>query len=80
LQHINAAYLEEQGAAVILADEKMKDSLAATVIELIQNKARRQQMGTAMAALARPKAAAQIAEQLRKLGARAGTVSQRSEA
>ncbi len=80
LQRVNAAYLEKHGAAVILADEKMKDSLAATVIELIQNKARRQQMGAAMAALARPKAAAQIAQLLRKLGARAATASQRSEA
>jgi UDP-N-acetylglucosamine--N-acetylmuramyl-(pentapeptide) pyrophosphoryl-undecaprenol N-acetylglucosamine transferase len=80
LQHVNASYLQGHGAAVILADEKMKDSLAATVIELIQNKGRRQQMGAAMAALARPKAAAHIAQLLRKLGARAATVSQRSEA
>ncbi|HLE73304.1 MAG TPA: undecaprenyldiphospho-muramoylpentapeptide beta-N-acetylglucosaminyltransferase [Anaerolineales bacterium] len=80
LQHVNAAYLQERGAALILADEKMKDSLTATVIELIQNKPRLQQMGAAMAALSRPKAAAQIAEMLRKLGARTGTAGQRSEA
>ena len=79
LQHVNAAYLQARGAALILADEKMKNTLAATIVGLIQDKPRLQQMGAAMAALARPRAAAHIAGLLRALGAGTGPARQRSE-
>ncbi|MEX2143615.1 MAG: UDP-N-acetylglucosamine--N-acetylmuramyl-(pentapeptide) pyrophosphoryl-undecaprenol N-acetylglucosamine transferase [Anaerolineales bacterium] len=71
LQHVNAAYLQECGAAHILPDEQMSVLLASTVIDLMHDKARLQHMGAAMAALARPEAAAQIAGLLRGLAGRA---------
>ncbi len=68
LQHVNADYLQGRGAAVVLADEDMPASLAATVISLIEDKPRLQQLAEAMAGLAAPQAAEQIAMQLRQLG------------
>jgi len=80
LQHVNAAYLQERGAAVILPDERMPAELATTVIELLANKPQLQRMGAAMAAMAQPSAAAHIAKLLRELGARNKAIRQRSEA
>lgn len=70
LQHVNAAYLQERGAALILPDESMQRALATTLIDLLQDAPRLQAMGAAMAALAQPQAAARIAELLRGLAAR----------
>ncbi|MEX1143318.1 MAG: UDP-N-acetylglucosamine--N-acetylmuramyl-(pentapeptide) pyrophosphoryl-undecaprenol N-acetylglucosamine transferase [Anaerolineales bacterium] len=80
LQHVNAAYLQERGAAQILSDERMADSLNSTIVGLIQDQPRLRQMGAAMAALARPQAAQQIAEQLRALAARSANRVLRSKA
>ena len=79
LQHVNSAYLQQRGAALILPDEQMQASLADTLIGLMRNKPRLQQMSTAMAALARPHASARIAELLLGLAARAGAARQRSD-
>lgn len=69
LQHTNAAYLRERGAATVLPDEKMGELLAATILELILDPQRLGEMRVAMAALAQPDAAARIATLLRGLGA-----------
>lgn len=71
LQHVNAAYLQERSAAVILPDERMQDSLADTILDLLHDRSQLSQMGEAMAALAKPDAAVRIAELLRGLGRQA---------
>lgn len=71
LQAENAAYLEGRGAAVILQDQKMAAELVSTVRGLLNDKARLSAMRAAMAALAAPDAAKQIAALLRRLGQRA---------
>jgi UDP-N-acetylglucosamine--N-acetylmuramyl-(pentapeptide) pyrophosphoryl-undecaprenol N-acetylglucosamine transferase len=68
LQHLNAAYLEKRGAALILKDSEMADHLVATVLSLLQDDSRREQMAQAMSRLAVPKAANKIAALLRELG------------
>ncbi|MCW5876652.1 MAG: UDP-N-acetylglucosamine--N-acetylmuramyl-(pentapeptide) pyrophosphoryl-undecaprenol N-acetylglucosamine transferase [Anaerolineales bacterium] len=68
LQHVNAGYLQTQGAALVLADEEMPARLAQTVTELMQDKPRLQKLAAAMAVLAAPGAAAEIAGHLRRLG------------
>jgi UDP-N-acetylglucosamine--N-acetylmuramyl-(pentapeptide) pyrophosphoryl-undecaprenol N-acetylglucosamine transferase len=80
LQHVNAAYLQERGAAQMLPDERIAGSLTSTMIGLIQDRPRLRQMGAAMAALARPQAAQQIAGLLRALAARSANRELRSEA
>lgn len=71
LQHMNAAYLHEQGAAEVLPDEKMDELLATSILDLIHDHARLSKMSIAMAALAKPDAAARIADLLRSLGEQA---------
>lgn len=68
LQHVNAAYLQDRGAAIVLPDEKMRESLASTILGLAHDRQRLSKMSAAMAALAKPNAAARIAELLRSLG------------
>jgi UDP-N-acetylglucosamine--N-acetylmuramyl-(pentapeptide) pyrophosphoryl-undecaprenol N-acetylglucosamine transferase len=67
LQHVNAAYLQQHNAALILPDDEMGPSLIATIQDLIRDKKRLQAMSAAMAALAKPDAAARIAGLLRNL-------------
>lgn len=66
-QKVNADYLVKHGAAQILVDQELTDSLASTVTALIQDKVRLAQMQQAMRSLVRPNAAAAIAEMLRDL-------------
>jgi UDP-N-acetylglucosamine--N-acetylmuramyl-(pentapeptide) pyrophosphoryl-undecaprenol N-acetylglucosamine transferase len=63
-QKVNADYLAERGAAVILQDEILNDRLLPAVHDLLLNPAKRDAMRTAMQSLARPQAAALIAGQL----------------
>lgn len=72
LQHMNAAYLKDRGAAEILADEKMPELLASRILELVHDRQRLNRMGAAMAVLARPDAAGRIAKLLRDLGHQTG--------
>ena len=60
----NARYLEEQGAAVVLEQDRLEE-LAETVRELFSDDARRRAMGEAARRLAQPEAAARIAQMLR---------------
>lgn len=66
-QKVNADYLAQREAAVILSDDELPQKLAHLVRELMQDANRRQKMSTAMRALARPDAAAAIAEILHQL-------------
>jgi UDP-N-acetylglucosamine--N-acetylmuramyl-(pentapeptide) pyrophosphoryl-undecaprenol N-acetylglucosamine transferase len=68
LQHQNAAYLQDHDAAVVLADEDMKDQLVSTVLGLIADKPHLAAMSAAMRKLAAPDAAKRIAALLRGLG------------
>jgi UDP-N-acetylglucosamine:LPS N-acetylglucosamine transferase len=43
-QKTNAEYLESQGAAVVLPDETLSESLAAQVLSLMQDPPRRKEM------------------------------------
>jgi UDP-N-acetylglucosamine:LPS N-acetylglucosamine transferase len=58
----------------------MAASLTSTIVGLLQDQPRLQQMSAAMAALARPQAAQQIAELLRDLASRSANRAVRSEA
>lgn len=66
----NAEQLAQKGAAVIVADEHLGQQLAPTVLALLQDEPRRRQMEAALATLAQPDAARNIAEELRKLASR----------
>lgn len=68
-QKVNADYLSQRGAAVIVKDEFLAQELLPVVRDLLLNKAKREAMRQAMRTLARPQAAHQIAEQLLALGA-----------
>ena len=70
-QKVNADYLAQRGAAIILPDELLQEQLVQIITDLLQNPAKRQAMQSAMRALARPQAAQAIADQLAALGGRA---------
>jgi UDP-N-acetylglucosamine--N-acetylmuramyl-(pentapeptide) pyrophosphoryl-undecaprenol N-acetylglucosamine transferase len=67
-QKVNADYLAQRGAAVILADELLQEQLIRLVTDLLQNPSKRRAMQTAMSSLSRPAAADAIADQLMALG------------
>lgn len=60
-QQVNAFYLAEQGAAVILQDSDMNSFLSATILDLMANPRKLAEMRSAMQTLARPDAAHQVA-------------------
>ena len=68
VQHENAAYLRQQGGALVMADQDMAAHLADTVLALMADEDQLQRRSQAMAALARPGAAAAIADLLRQMG------------
>lgn len=68
LQHVNAAYLKQNGAAIVLQDKRMSADLANTVLDLVRDRPRLQKMSAAMRALTKPDAAERIARLLRQLG------------
>jgi UDP-N-acetylglucosamine--N-acetylmuramyl-(pentapeptide) pyrophosphoryl-undecaprenol N-acetylglucosamine transferase len=63
-QQRNAEQLTQHGAAVIVADDKLADDLARTVVELLNQNERRAAMAQAASALAKPNAAQAIADAL----------------
>jgi undecaprenyldiphospho-muramoylpentapeptide beta-N-acetylglucosaminyltransferase len=67
-QKVNADYLAQRGAAVILPDELLPQQLLRIVTALLQNPSKRRAMQIAMSSLSRPKAAQAIAGQLVELG------------
>ncbi len=68
-QSPNARYLEEQGAAVVLENDRL-DRLSDIVRELLSDDARRRAMGEAARRLAQPEAARRLARMLREVSAR----------
>ena len=60
----NAEYLVKHGGARLIDDQTLGQQLAPTLLELIQDQARRRTMEEALAQLAKPHAARAIAEQL----------------
>ncbi len=66
-QKVNADYLAERNAAVILQDELLKDKLLPVIKDLLSNEHKRDAMKNAMKSLSQPHAAAEIAGQLVKL-------------
>lgn len=63
-QQRNAEQLAKHGAAVVVADNKLADDLARTVIELLNQTERRAAMAEAARAMAKPDAAQNIADVL----------------
>jgi len=61
-QYVNASYLAEKGAAVVIVDQQLPDLLQPTVSELMKDRAKLKEMNQAMRALAKPEAAAHIAQ------------------
>ncbi len=66
-QKMNAAYLEQRGAAVVLEDKDLKENLAAAVLELLEDRERLEAMRRAARALDRPGAARRIAAEIERL-------------
>lgn len=61
-QQVNAEFLANHGAAVILPDASLDHELVYVIKDLLKNPAKLRQMRSAMQKLARPEAAEQIAE------------------
>lgn len=71
-QEFNADYLVSRGAAVRLPDADLGATLGDAVLALLREPARLRQMQVAAGALARPDAAARIAQELERLAAGRG--------
>jgi UDP-N-acetylglucosamine--N-acetylmuramyl-(pentapeptide) pyrophosphoryl-undecaprenol N-acetylglucosamine transferase len=66
-QKVNASYLADRGAAVILDDSRLREELLDTIKVLIENPGKRKSMKAAMRSLSKPDAALAIASQLIEL-------------
>jgi undecaprenyldiphospho-muramoylpentapeptide beta-N-acetylglucosaminyltransferase len=66
-QKVNASYLAQRGAAVILDDSRLQDDLLDTIRVLLENPGKRKSMKAAMRSLAMPDAAKAIASQIIEL-------------
>ena len=64
-QKVNAEYLAQRGAALILEDQDLLNQLVPNVKDLIRDPAKRERMRNSMRSLARPEAARSIAALLR---------------
>lgn len=60
-QKVNASFLEDHGAAILLRDEEMDEKLLSLVMDLINDPRRLSRMSKAMTSLATPEAAFKIA-------------------
>ena len=67
-QHLNAAYLQDEGAAIMLPTDRL-DDLAPLIARLLDDAPRRAAMAEAMRRLARPDAASTLATLLREVAA-----------
>lgn len=66
-QLVNARYLEQYGAAIVLQDGDMRESLTALLYQLFDNPETLTKMSDSMRSLASPQAARKIVEQLETL-------------
>ncbi len=71
-QEVNAAYLEDNGGAIVLRDEDLRRTLLPTVSELMHDHSRLKEMGTAMRRISKPGAAKQIAGEIERLTMKRG--------
>jgi UDP-N-acetylglucosamine--N-acetylmuramyl-(pentapeptide) pyrophosphoryl-undecaprenol N-acetylglucosamine transferase len=71
-QEVNARYLEERGAAVVLQDEALHSELAPAIFNLLRDSTRREKMRVAMRSLSHPEATAILGNQLLNLAAERG--------
>lgn len=69
-QRVNADYMVEHGAAIVIEDADLPEKILPVVQDLMSDRSKRQAMSQAMGALARPQAAASIGNLLRQLAAR----------
>jgi UDP-N-acetylglucosamine--N-acetylmuramyl-(pentapeptide) pyrophosphoryl-undecaprenol N-acetylglucosamine transferase len=60
-QKTNAEFLESQGAAVVLPDETLSDTMAASVLALMQNPPRRKEMRDVLAKIGQKNSALKLA-------------------
>ncbi len=67
-QKVNAMWLADRGAAVVIEDVALAEQMVSTVHTLLTDKPRREAMAAAARALARPDAAQRLAELLVALG------------
>jgi UDP-N-acetylglucosamine:LPS N-acetylglucosamine transferase len=63
-QKVNAQFLEDKGAAVVLLEADLDNKLLPLILELLQSNSRREKMSHAMRSLAKPEAARAISELL----------------
>jgi UDP-N-acetylglucosamine--N-acetylmuramyl-(pentapeptide) pyrophosphoryl-undecaprenol N-acetylglucosamine transferase len=66
-QQVNADYMAQRGAAVIINDEELPTRLAPTILDLLRSRDRLAAMSQAARDLARPDAAGNIVRELRRL-------------
>jgi undecaprenyldiphospho-muramoylpentapeptide beta-N-acetylglucosaminyltransferase len=66
-QKVNADYLAQRGAALVIEDEQMPDELLPAIRDLLADPARLAQMRACAAALAQPDGAGRIAAELARL-------------
>jgi UDP-N-acetylglucosamine--N-acetylmuramyl-(pentapeptide) pyrophosphoryl-undecaprenol N-acetylglucosamine transferase len=66
-QEVNARYLEEYGAAVVLQDDELKEKLMPTIHDLLDDQTQRKRMSQAMLSMVTPEAAESIASLLHGL-------------
>lgn len=66
-QKVNASYLADRGAAILLRDEDIGMQLKDQVLSLMADKVTLQRMSRAMTAMATPEAAERIAEMIREM-------------
>jgi UDP-N-acetylglucosamine--N-acetylmuramyl-(pentapeptide) pyrophosphoryl-undecaprenol N-acetylglucosamine transferase len=71
-QKVNAAYLADRGAAVVIDDEKLSEKLLSKVRALLADDQWRKEMSANMSALTRPQAAESIGRLLREVGRKKG--------
>lgn len=71
-QVVNARYLEERGAAVMLQDEALHSDLAPAILDLLHDTTRREKMHVAMRSLSQPEATATVGNLLWDLAAQRG--------
>jgi UDP-N-acetylglucosamine:LPS N-acetylglucosamine transferase len=71
-QKVNADYLADKGAAVVVENAALEERLLPTLSSILDDKARLQSMQKAMASLAQPVAAKKIASLVVELAERTG--------
>ena len=74
-QRINAKYLVQREAALMIRDENMQSSLLKAIEDLLASPEKLAHMSNAMKSLAQPQAAQNLAELVRELAGQAGEIS-----